>query len=149
LGCIVLDRLGGFVFAFYILLVGSSAFAIVSAFSFSVAVINHRASAVNPRHLSRAEAQVRSAERSAKHPPVTSELLVPSASNMSAGALAKGLDEAEGHFPSRQKPRVAHRGARVAGWVRRRARSHLRSRIAKESTSRIILRSLFAQNERP
>jgi hypothetical protein len=144
----VLDRLGGFVFVFYILLVGSAAFAIVSAFSFSVSVINHRASAVTPKHLSRAEAQVQSEERSAKRPPVTSGVLVPSASNMSAGALAKGLDEAEDHLPSRQKPHLS-RPARVAGWVRHRARTHARSRIAKESTSRIILRSLFAQNERP
>jgi hypothetical protein len=62
------------------LLVGSSAFAIVSAFSFSASVINHRASAVTPRHLSGAEAQVQSVERSAKRPPVTSELWVPSTS---------------------------------------------------------------------
>ena len=144
----MLDRLGGFVFVFYILLVGSAAFAIVSAFSFSVSVINHRASAVTPKHLSRAEAQVQSVERSAKRPPATSELLVPSASKISAGALAQGLDAAEGHFPSGKTPRLSH-PARVAGWVRHRARSHLRSRIAKESTSRIILRSLFAQSERP
>lgn len=98
----MLDRLGGFVFAFYILLVGSATFAIVSAVSFAVSVTD-QASAGPPRHLSRAEAQVQSAERSAKRPPVTSELLVPSASKISAGALAGGLDEAEGYFPRLSK----------------------------------------------
>jgi hypothetical protein len=116
---------------FYILLVGSAAFAIVS---FAVSVTD-QASATPPRHLSRAEAQIQSAEGSAKRPPVTSELLVPSASKISAGGLAGGLDEAEGHFPRYRKSRLA--------------RSHPRSRIAKETTRRIILRSLFAQNERP
>ena len=42
LGCVVLDRLGAFVFAFYILLVGSAAFAIVSAFSFAVSVTDRQ-----------------------------------------------------------------------------------------------------------
>lgn len=105
---VVLDRLGGFVFAFYILLVGSAAFAIVSAFSFALSVTHRHARAT-----------------SAKRPPVTSDLLVPSASKISAGALAEGLDEAQGHFPSDQKPRVARR-ARVAGWVRHRALYHPR-----------------------
>lgn len=130
----MLDRLGGFVFAFYILLVGSAAFAIVSAVSFAVSVTD-QASAGPPRHLSRAESQVQSAERSAKRSHVTSELLVPSASKISAGAVERGLDAAEGHFARYRKPRLA--------------RSRPRSRIAKEITSRIILRSLFAQNERP
>ena len=143
----MLDRLGGVVFAFYFLLVGSAAFAIVSAFSFALSISDRHVSVTTPRHPSRVEAQIRSKERSATHLPMKADLVVPSASNITASALAKGLDKAEGHLPPDEKSRFARR-TRVAGWTRRQQRSQ-RSQIAKQSTSRIILRSLFAQNELP
>jgi hypothetical protein len=127
----VLDRLGGFVFAFYILLVGSAAFAIVS---FAVSVTD-QASATPTRHLSRAEAQIQSAEGSAKRPPVTSELLVPSASKISAGVVAGGLDEAEGHFPRLSKV--------SSGTFSSALPDRQRDHEAHHSPQ------LFAQNERP
>lgn len=144
----MLDHLGGFIFAVYVLFIGSSAFAIVSAFSFAVSISGEHLK-VTQRHLSRAEAQVLSAERSAKRPPDKSDLLVPAAPDRPASVLAKEMDEAESQFPPARRSYLA-KGARVAGWARRKEGSHhQRSRISKESTSRIILRSLFAQNELP
>lgn len=145
----MLDRLGGFVFVLYIFLVGGAAFAIVSAFTFATTITERHVSASHPRYLSRAEAQVRAAERSATRSPDKPHLLVPSDSTMSASALAAGLDKAEGYSFSDQRRNLAHR-ARVAGWVRRQTPSHKRRfRVAKESAGRVILRSLFAENERP
>ena len=144
----MLDRLGGFVFALYFVFVGSAVFAIVSAFSFAAGVTERNVGETKPKHLSKAEAQIQSDERSATRRSVTPDLIVPSAPKISATALAKGLDDAEGRSgPPNKKPHLAHR-ARVAGWVRHQDHSHPHIQI-KESTGRIILRSLFAQNGGP
>jgi hypothetical protein len=140
-GCAVLDRLGGFVFAVYFLLVGGAAFAIVSAFTFAARLPGHNLKVSTAVHVSRAEAGLRSRERAINWQPPLADPLVPPPPQMSVNELTKGLEEAEGDSPSIRKPRVVQR-ARVAGWAHR----EKSSRVSNESTNRVILRSLFAQN---
>jgi hypothetical protein len=141
-GCAVLDRLGGCVFAVYLLLIGCAAFAIVSAFTFVVRLPDHSFKLTVPAHVSRAEAVLRSRERTANWRPPQAARLVPPAPQTSVGELTKGLEEAEGNSAAMRKFHFVRR-PRVAGWVRREKPS---PRSSNESTSHIILRSLFAQN---
>jgi hypothetical protein len=143
-GCAVLDRLGGFVFAVYLLLIGCAAFAIVNAFTFAARLPGHSFKMTVPAHVSRAEAGLRSRERAINWRPPQSARLVLLAPQMSIGELTKGLDAAEGNSPAMRKSHFVRR-ARVAGWVHR-EKSGPRSRVSNESTNRVILRSLFAQN---
>jgi|SRR6185312_5739091 len=140
-GCAVLDRLGGFVFAVYLLLIGCACFAIVSAFTFAVRLPGQ--SLKGPAQVSRAEAELRSRDRTANWLPPEAARLVPPAPQTSVSELTKGLEEAEGNSPAMRKPHVVR--PRVAGWVRREKPSP-RYRVFNETTSRIILRSLFARN---
>jgi hypothetical protein len=119
-GCAVLDRLGGFVFAVYLLLIGCAAFAIVSAFTFAVRLPGHSLKVAAPAQVSRAEAGLRLRERTNNWRPPQAASLVPPAPQMSVGELTKGLEEAEGNSPSMQKPHLVHR-ARVAGWAQRKS----------------------------
>ena len=137
----MLDRLGGFVFAVYFLLIGSAAFAIISAFPFAVRLTGYSLKVTVPAHASRAEVGLRSQERAANWRPALAVRLVPPAPRMSVSDLTKGLEEAEGNSSAIRKPRLVHR-ARVAGWAHREKSSH----VSNESTSRVILRSLLAQN---
>jgi hypothetical protein len=143
-GCAVLDRLGGFVFAVYLLLIGCAAFAIVSAFTFAVRLPGHSLKVAAPAQISRAEAGLRSRERTANWRPPQAASLVPPAPQMSVSELTKGLEAAEGTSPPMRKTHLMRR-ARIAGWVQR-EKSSPRSHVANESANRVILRSLFAQN---
>jgi hypothetical protein len=143
-GCAVLDRLGGFVFAVYLLLIGCAAFAIVSAFTFAVRLPGHSLRGTVPAKVSRAEAGLRLRERTANWRPPQAASLVPPAPQMSVSELTKGLEAAEGTSPPMRKTHLVRR-PRVAGWVQR-EKPGPRSRVSNESTNRVILRSLFAQN---
>jgi len=143
-GCAVLDRLGGFVFAVYLLLIGCAALAIVSAFTFAVRLPGHSLKVAAPAQISRAEAGLRSRERTANWQPPQAASLVPPAPQMSVSELTKGLEAAEGTSPPMRKTHLMRR-ARIAGWVQR-EKSSPRSHVANESANRVILRSLFAQN---
>jgi hypothetical protein len=126
------------------LLIGCAAFAIVSAFTFAVRLPGQSLKGTVPVHVSRAEAELRSRNRTANWRQPQTARLVPPAPQTSVVELTKGLEEAEGISPAMRKPHLVSR-TRVAGWVRR-EKSGPRSHVSNESTSRIILRSLFAQN---
>ena len=142
MGCAVLDRLGGFLFAIYLLLIGCAAFAIVSTFTFAVRLPRSKFKGTVSAQVSRTEAELRSRDRAANWRQPQAARLVPPAPQTSVGELTKGLEAAEGNSPAMRKFHFV-RQSRVAGWVRREKPS---PRYSNESTSHIILRSLFAQN---
>ena len=79
MGCAVLDRLGGFLFAIYLLLIGCAAFAIVSTFTFAVRLPGQSLKGTVSAQVSRTEAELRSRDRTANWRQPQAARLVPPA----------------------------------------------------------------------
>jgi hypothetical protein len=107
---------------------------------------------------SRVDAFLTARERNTEPVAATAkEPLIPSAPSVTAGALAKAMDEAEQSRPdptddekasTDAKPEVAVPEAqkpRVAGWSKRLPKRALSIAVPEETSSHIIMRSLRAQ----
>ena len=144
--CVVFERLGGFGFAVYFLFVGAVSLAVVNMAArlagSAVADLTFEKSAPKTsRVMTGLEAQ----ERAAGWQSAVIVLETPPVPDVSAAALAKGMDAAENRsLPPDTKSNGSTLRARVAGWMKRTNPKRVTT-VADESPGSIILRSLRAE----
>ena len=144
--CVVFERLGKFGFVLYFMFVGGLSLALVNvtarlASSAIAGMIVENSSPNTSRVTTGLEAQ----ERASRWQTAGYILERPPVPDVSAAALAKGMDAAENHpLPPDANSSALRVGPRVAGWTKR-IKAKVATTIADESPGRIILRSLRAE----
>jgi hypothetical protein len=144
--CVVFERLGKLGFVLYFMFVGGLSLAVVNvtarvASSAIAGLIVENSTPNTSRVTTGLEAQARASRWQTaayilERPPVP---------DVSAAALAKGMDAAENHpLPPVANSSALPAGARVAGWTKR-IKAKVATSVADESPVRIILRSLRAE----
>jgi hypothetical protein len=144
--CVVFERLGKFGFVLYFMFVGGLSLALVNvtarlASSAIAGMIVENSSPNTSRVTTGLEAQ----ERASRWQTAAYILERPRVPDVSATALAKGMDAAENHpLPPDANSSAMPVGPRVAGWTKR-IKAKVVTSVADESPGRIILRSLRAE----
>jgi hypothetical protein len=141
--CIVFVRFGGFSLVLYFLFVGSLSLALanVSALVARVAIADLTFKKGVPS-TSRVATGLEAQDRTAGWQSADYILERPPVPDVSATALAKGMDAAENlPLPCGVRSNELPVGPRVAGWAKR-INAKTATSVADESTGRIILRSL-------
>jgi hypothetical protein len=136
-----LDRLGGFVFPFYVLFIGGVILALVHV---TPRVANYAFTGLaeetsEPPGTSRVAVGLEAQERAPGWRPEVHVSEKPPEPDVSAADLAKAIDDAENHpLPPDAKSNELLAGPRVAGWSKRIDRKRPRT----ESPDQLVLRSL-------
>ena len=144
--CVVFEPLGKFGFVLYFMFVGSLSLALVNVTarvaSSAIAGLAIENSSPNP---SRVTTGLEAQERASRWQSAGYILESPPVPDVSAAALARGMDAAENHpLPPDANSSASPVGPRVAGWTKR-IKAKVATSVADESPGRIILRSLRAE----
>jgi hypothetical protein len=141
--CVVFERFGGFSLVLYFLFVGSLSLALEDVSTrvagMAIAALTFKKGVPNA---SRVATGLEAQERTAGWQSAGYILERPPVPQVSAAALAKGMDAAETHpLPWGVRSNELPVGTRVAGWAKR-INAKTATSVADESSGSIILRSL-------